>query len=587
MPPSCCVVGCHTGRKRKRDGGDCEKHVELQVPRDEDQFNEWKKVIPNSTAKSKVCSLHFWDYEVIRFTEITLRDGSKFRSPTVPHVTKNAVPSRFLFRASSSLECERGLKSPSSPNCSPKRCTVTDLIVSTDPHGHSDWIEVKSNEMDTISPPSSIQFESEKEDQEKESPPSSILLGSEIEAGEKESSAHSVKSCSSGETSTFTSSGSKSKASGSTGSTGSTGSSTSETSSSTKSSQISIPISKQFKFDHSYSKEIPYNLERLMQTYKQVLLPTKTWSAIQYQDQKTAFVHHNVHFETDKAVVFHSSMRPDVYFCKINYPDPPLISTKTDLEEFLLKIESLRKRLQECLEKCASTTESDLEAYVSKVPKEQQELVKNIFMAAKCKSSKGRRYSREFVYQCMVMRIKGHALYRKLRRENKLPLPSERTLNKYMKALKPEYGFQEKVFSAMGLKGKGLDTSERHGCLLLDEMQLDAALCFRADLCKVVGLVDLEKYTPPDQEKRQGDHGLVLMYQPFKGQWVQTLGAFLSSATVPGYILRNIILEAVILLYNQGFTVDIVIFFSPVCSLNPQGRYPEGIKFLAPILSEL
>ncbi|KAK3931425.1 Transposable element P transposase [Frankliniella fusca] len=89
-------------------------------------------------------------------------------------------------------------------------------------------------------------------------------------------------------------------------------------------------------------------------------------------------------------------------------------------------------------------------------------------------------------------------------------------------------------------------------------MQLDAAVSYRTDLCEVHGLVDLGKYTPPEQKTKQGDHGRVLMFQPFKRQWVQTWGAFLSSAAVPGYILRNIILEAVVLMHNQGFTVDIV-----------------------------
>jgi len=61
------------------------------------------------------------------------------------------------------------------------------------------------------------------------------------------------------------------------------------------------------------------------------------------------------------------------------------------------------------------------------------------------------------------------------------------------------------------------------------------------------------------QSRRRSKGTMVLyLFQPFKGQWVQTLGAFLSSAAVPGYILRNIILEAVVLMHNQGFTVDIV-----------------------------
>ncbi|KAE8737704.1 hypothetical protein FOCC_FOCC016829, partial [Frankliniella occidentalis] len=217
-----------------------------------------------------------------------------------------------------------------------------------------------------------------------------------------------------------------------------------------------------------------------------------------------------------------------------------------------------QKKVEDCYEKCRNISEQYLDILLSTVPLEQQELVKNIFMAAKCKSTKGRRYSRGFIYECLIMRMRGHALNRKLRRDNKVPLPSENTLNKYMKGLKAEYGLQDNVFKVMGVKGKNFDKSEKHGCLLLDEMQLDALLNYRADMCEVHGVVDLGKYTPPEQKEKQGDHGLALMLQPFKGQWVQTLGAFLSSVAVPGHILRKMVVEAIVLLYNQGFIVDIV-----------------------------
>lgn len=97
------------------------------------------------------------------------------------------------------------------------------------------------------------------------------------------------------------------------------------------------------------------------------------------------------------------------------------------------------------------------------LPIEQQEMVKTIFNAAKCKSSKGRRYSLEWVYECLLMRIKGPKLYRKMRKENKLSLPSEKTLGRYIKKLHPAYGFQENTFQVMKEKAQDFSLAEGHG----------------------------------------------------------------------------------------------------------------------------
>lgn len=73
------------------------------------------------------------------------------------------------------------------------------------------------------------------------------------------------------------------------------------------------------------------------------------------------------------------------------------------------------------------------------------------------------RYSNEYIYQCILMKIKGPALYRKMCRDNILPLPSQTTLQNYIKNLKPAYGFQENVFEILEEKVKLLDVNERHG----------------------------------------------------------------------------------------------------------------------------
>ena len=64
------------------------------------------------------------------------------------------------------------------------------------------------------------------------------------------------------------------------------------------------------------------------------------------------------------------------------------------------------------------------------------------------------------------------------------------------------------------------------GALLIDEMKLTKALAFNRSKLKVEGFTDLGKYTPQRDKAKKGDHALVFLFQPFKEEWVQTLGRF-------------------------------------------------------------
>lgn len=48
-------------------------------------------------------------------------------------------------------------------------------------------------------------------------------------------------------------------------------------------------------------------------------------------------------------------------------------------------------------------------------------------------------------------------------RDNFLPLPSIRTLQRYMKKLSPQYGFQKNVFEMLKEKAPHMEEAERHG----------------------------------------------------------------------------------------------------------------------------
>lgn len=90
----------------------------------------------------------------------------------------------------------------------------------------------------------------------------------------------------------------------------------------------------------------------------------------------------------------------------------------------------------------------------------------------------------------------------------------------------------------------------------MDEMKLSKTVAFNKENLKMEGFVNLGKYTPEHQAGVKGDHALVVMFQPFKGKWVQTLGCFLSKGSATGTVLHKILLEAVILTERAGLKID-------------------------------
>lgn len=106
---------------------------------------------------------------------------------------------------------------------------------------------------------------------------------------------------------------------------------------------------------------------------------------------------------------------------------------------------------------------TQLKLHINKLPKIQQEAVNACFNAVKFKSSRGRRLTTNWIYECLLMRIKSPKSYCKMRKDNILPLPSYTTLQRYIKKLYPTYGFSEVTFQIMGLKAKDMYEIERHG----------------------------------------------------------------------------------------------------------------------------
>lgn len=65
-------------------------------------------------------------------------------------------------------------------------------------------------------------------------------------------------------------------------------------------------------------------------------------------------------------------------------------------------------------------------------------------------------------------------------------------------------------------------------------MSISQGVNFDTENLSVMGFTDLGEYTPDHQRTERADHALVLMFQPFRGKWVQNIAAFLSKGAANG-----------------------------------------------------
>lgn len=93
---------------------------------------------------------------------------------------------------------------------------------------------------------------------------------------------------------------------------------------------------------------------------------------------------------------------------------------------------------------------------------------------------------------------------------------------------------------------------------MCDEMSLDEYIEFCKVTGQVHGMVDLGSATPPDADSTLGDHALVFLFQPFKGQWFQAIGAFCTKGAAKGPELEKLTTEAILLLHKHGYYVDVI-----------------------------
>ncbi|XP_043267642.1 uncharacterized protein [Venturia canescens] len=224
------------------------------------------------------------------------------------------------------------------------------------------------------------------------------------------------------------------------------------------------------------------------------------------------------------------------------------------------KIKKLYADVADLKRSCSRIEKETLEKNIALLPETQKQAVRTCLETVKVGNRKGRRYAIEWMYECLLMRIKNSGLYDHIREREILPLPCRETLSRYIRRISSSaYEFQTAIFEGMKMKGSSMESNEKRGTLLVDEMKLSEAVSFNKQTLEFQGFVDLGQYTPEEKRMTRADHALVFMFQPFRGSWVQVLGSYLTKDSVTSAILHKLILECILLLSNSGFHVDAVV----------------------------
>lgn len=113
----------------------------------------------------------------------------------------------------------------------------------------------------------------------------------------------------------------------------------------------------------------------------------------------------------------------------------------------------------------AKLEKNQVEEQIKNLPPAQQQAVIACLDAAKRQGPQGNRFHVEWIYECLLMRIKCPALYEHIRKQQILVLPCRSTLNRYMRKLRPVYGFQKVLFDVLKQKIAGWPETDVHGKL--------------------------------------------------------------------------------------------------------------------------
>jgi len=126
-------------------------------------------------------------------------------------------------------------------------------------------------------------------------------------------------------------------------------------------------------------------------------------------------------------------------------------------------VKKLKSEVKEARTKCKEKDEKLLQKLIEKLPDTQKEAVMACYKCAKAKRRQGRRYTLEWVYECILLRTKGPALYDMIREKDIPPVPKRETLNACTRAVGAACGFQDSIFQQLAEKTAHMPDADKRG----------------------------------------------------------------------------------------------------------------------------
>lgn len=117
------------------------------------------------------------------------------------------------------------------------------------------------------------------------------------------------------------------------------------------------------------------------------------------------------------------------------------------------------------MKECALRKDSLVAEAIENLPTAQKLAVQECFSAAKKAGKRGRRYTLDWVFECLLMRIKSPTLYEHIRKKDVLPLPTQTTLLHYLSSFDVGFGFKKETFEALRKKASCMSMQQRRGNL--------------------------------------------------------------------------------------------------------------------------
>ncbi|XP_075738533.1 uncharacterized protein LOC142783810 [Rhipicephalus microplus] len=130
------------------------------------------------------------------------------------------------------------------------------------------------------------------------------------------------------------------------------------------------------------------------------------------------------------------------------------VCSASELQRVKAQLRSVKQQLQSCQRKLAkaetrTNKKGGMYGDIHKLSDREKLIIDQCIMKANMKCTKAARYKKEWLYDCILLKIKSTAVYTFLHENNFLPLPHSRTLYSNLKNLKAGFGFDENLFAIL------------------------------------------------------------------------------------------------------------------------------------------